>query len=357
MVELPEGVRPITHIFREAGYYTVIKAKTDFNFKADKLADSNDWKDRKTGQPFFAQVSFIEPHRRGQVKSATVVSAKDFDAFKYARDLPYPTDPAKVVLPPFYPDDPAVRRDYAGYLDAVRLLDQKVGALLKRLDDEGLAANTLVFFIGDNGICMPRGKQFLYEAGIHVPLIVRWPGAIEAGRVEERLVSGIDLAATSLAAAGIARPAKMEGMSFAGPSADPPRKYIIAARDRCDETVDRIRSVRNDRYKYIRNFMPELPWTQKNNYKDTSYATLAVLREWKQAGKLSPEQALFMADHRPAEELYDLKSDPNELKNLADAKDDAAQAALKELRGELERWIKATGDQGQFAEKAENVRK
>src|SRR6185503_17810883 len=181
-----------------------------------------------------AQVSIIEPHRRGSAK--TPEETINFDAFAYARKVPRPVNPQAVEVPPYYPDNPVVRRDIAGYLSALQILDQKVGRILKRLDEEGLTDNTLVVFIGDNGICMPRGKQFLYDPGIRVPLLVRWPGVIKPQTVEDRLVSSIDLAATTLAAAGVEPPKSMEGRPFIAPAAKPPRDFIIAARDRCDET-------------------------------------------------------------------------------------------------------------------------
>jgi arylsulfatase A-like enzyme len=347
MVTLPENVKPVSHLFQGGGYLTVINAKTDFNFRYDKT-DANDFKSRKPNQPFFAQYSFIEPHRKGG-------KAAYEDTFAYTRNIDDPTDPAKVTVPPYYPDTAVTRKDIAGYLDALRLLDRKVGALLQRLDEEKLADNTIVIFLGDNGICMPRGKQFLYDGGIHIPLIVRWPGVTQPGTVDDRLVSAIDITATSLAAAGVPRPANMEGKVFLGPDADAPRDYIVAARDRCDETVDRIRCVRTKQFKYIRNFMPDRAYTQPNNYKERSYPILAELRAWKKEGKLSPAQQPFMADARPPEELYDIQSDPNELNNLA--ADPARASTVKQLRQTLDDWIKTTGDKGQLPEEPANVRK
>ena len=354
MVDLPAGIEPVSHHLRKAGYFTAIKAKTDFNFRHDpkSIVDGDDWKARKSGQPFFAQVSIIEPHRRGSARSPE--QTIDFDAFAYARKVGRPVNPEEVEVPPYYPDDPVVRRDIAGYLSALQVLDQKIGALLKRLDDEGLTDNTLIFFMGDNGICMPRGKQFLYDGGIRVPLLVRWPGVIKPGTVENRLVSAIDLAATTLAAAGVEIPRAMEGRPFVGPGSDRPRDHIIAARDRCDETVDRIRCLRTDRFKYIRNFMPDRPYTQPNRYKDGGYPTLAALRKAHAEGKLNPTQAAFMAPRRPEEELYDLQNDPHELSNLASAP--AHERTLRQLRAQLDEWMKSSNDRGQYPEKAEHVR-
>ncbi|MBX6312153.1 MAG: sulfatase [Isosphaeraceae bacterium] len=343
--KLPDGVEPITAYFRRAGYFTAnvttpapglkVPGKTDFNFNAGKVFDGTDWSQRRPGQPFYAQVNFTEPHRGPAWPSAR-------------RQLKELVDPAKVELPPYYPDDPIVRDDWANYLDAINLLDEKVGKVLKRLEDEGLTENTVVFFLGDNGQCHVRGKQFLYDGGIHIPLLVRWPGRIPPGTVRDDLISAIDISATSLKLAGIDPPKHMQGRVFLGPNADPPRTMIFAARDRCDETVDRIRCVRTARYKYIRNFYPDRPYTQPNKYKETQYPALAVMKRLYAEGKLTPEQALFMQPRRPAEELYDLESDPHEVHNLAGSAEHAA--VLAKLRKALDDWMVETNDQGAIPE-------
>jgi len=266
-----------------------------------------------------------------------------------------PVDPARVKLPPYYPDHPIARQDWATYLDSIQLMDQYVGRILKRLDDEGLTENTVVIFIGDHGRCHIRGKQWLYDGGIHIPLIIRWPGKLKAGRVCDDLVSAIDISATVLKIAGIEPPKYMEGRVFLGPDANAERRpqvekrdYIIAARDRCDETVDRIRCVRTGRYKYIRNFMPERPYTQINRYKERSYPMLPLMKQLHSEGKLTPVQALFMAPRKPDEELYDVRNDPYEIRNLADSA--KHQKTLKKMRAILDKWIKDTSDKGQFPE-------
>jgi arylsulfatase A-like enzyme len=214
------------------------------------------------------------------------------------------------------------------------VLDDKVGRVLRRLEEEKLAGNTVVIFFGDNGRCHIRDKQFLYDGGIHVPLIIRAPGLTKAGTVSDELISGIDLPAVSLALAGIDLPPHMQGQAFLGPKAGRPRDYIFAHRDRCDETTDRIRCVRDKRYKYIRNFMPDRPYMQANKYKEQSYPAWNLMKELKAQGKLTAAQAAFTADRRPEEELYDIQSDPHELKNLAGA--EAHRDVLTKMRGELE---------------------
>jgi uncharacterized sulfatase len=346
---LPAPVRPITDYFREAGYYTVNeksglggRAKTDYNFNFEpgyKVFDGTDWTERPEGQPFYAQVNIFEPHR-----------GRPPDIWSFTSELPEDerVDPAAVKLPSCYPDDPVVRKDWAGYLDAIALLDKKVGATLKAIDDQGLRDSTAVVFFGDHGRPMPRDKQFLYDGGIRIPLIIRWPGVLEPGSESDELVQSIDLSASSLSIAGIERPEPMEGRIFLGENRDPSREYIFAARDRCDETVDRIRCVRGKQYKYIRNFMPERPYMQLNRYKETSYPTWRQMKRLHAEGKLTPAQELFLADARPGEELYDTIADPDEVHNLAASEEH--HEVLDRMSNVLNLWIQSTGDRGEIPE-------
>lgn len=341
---LPEGVKLVSQRFHDAGYFTAnvttaasgvrASGKTDFNFLAEQPFDGTDWSQRAPGQPFYAQINFMEPHRG--------------PAWPAARKQAELVDPTKVKLPAYYPDHPVARDDWANYLDAVHLLDTKVGAVLDRLEREGLAKNTIVVFFGDNGRCHVRDKQWLYEGGLHVPLIVRWPGgSVKPGAVQTGMVSAIDISATSLALAGLEVPKGLDGQPFLGPNAKT-RTEIFGARDRCDETVDRIRSVRTERYKLIRNYYPDRPYTQKNAYKERQYPVLNLMKQLHAEGKLTREQELFMAPRRPAEELYDLQADPDEIHNLAAAPEH--RKTLKELEARLDRWIAETHDRGAIAE-------
>ncbi len=337
---LPAEVTPFPDLFRAAGYHTSNlkdtpvggRGKTDFNFNLPGPPyDGTDWTQRTEDQPFYAQINFSETHR----------------AF-YA-DPDDPVDPDAVKLPPYYPDHPLARRDWALYLETTQHLDKKVGAVLDRLESEGLAEDTIVFFFGDHGRAMPRGKQFCYEGGMVIPLIVRIPEKLRpagwtAGSKNDQLVSHIDITATSLALCGIERPGNMQARVFIGPESDPEREIQFCARDRADETVDRIRAARTTQYKYIRNYLPERAYTQPNNYKDTSYPSLMLMRQLKAEGKLERDQMQFMADERPEEELYDLHADPYEVRNLA--LDPQYQLKLGEMRDQLEAWIEDTGDTG-----------
>lgn len=341
---LPEPVRVFTYYLREAGYHTSNlrnshglqgTGKTDFNFEAGQVFDGEDWSERRRGQPFYAQINFSETHR----------------AFR--RFTENPVDPARVELPPYYPDHPAVRLDWALYLDTVQHLDVKVGRVLERLKREGLWEDTIVFFFSDHGRPMPRGKQFLYEEGIRIPLIVRIPEkyrveGYQPGTVSDALISAIDITATTLWLAGLELPRHFHGRPFFGPDVQR-RAYIIAARDRCDETIDRIRCVCERRFKYIRNFFPERPYAQQNVYKDTMYPTLRVMRDLYEQGRLSGAAAAFLAPTRPEEELYDLVADPWEIHNLAAHPE--FRSTLERMRRILDQWIRTTSDQGQYPEK------
>ena len=334
---LPEGIHVFTKYFRDAGYLTALPygKKTDWNFKTRVTPyDTKNWDDLKKanqkGQPFFAQVQFSETHRK----------------FKHCKE--HPVDPAKVTLPPYYPDHPIAQQDWALYLETINVLDQKIGQVLQRLEDDGLADNTIVIYFGDHGRAHVRGKQWLYDGGIHVPMAVRAPGLIEPGSTIDELVNAIDFAPTCLKLCGIEPPKHMEGRVFLGPGRDKPRDYIVAARDRCDETFDRIRCVRDKQYKYIRNFMPERAYTQKNAYKERAYPMLKLMRSLHAEGKLTPAQQLFMAETRPKEELFDIGTDPWEVKNLADSP--KHQKVLETMRQRLDKWIQETGDKGQVPE-------
>jgi arylsulfatase A-like enzyme len=341
---LPQGVDLVSRRLRSRGYFTAnvreiasgLKAsgKTDFNFTAPDAFEGTHWRERSKDQPFFAQINFQEIHKG--------------PAFVEARKQQVLVDPAKVPLPPYYPDHPVVRDEFANYLDAMNLLDHKIGAVLKALDEDGLSGNTAVFFFGDNGRCLIRGKQWLYDAGIHIPLLVRWPGVTKPGTVREDPVSSIDITATALAMAGMTPPSNMQGQVMLGPGAKR-RDHIFAARDRCDATVDRIRCIRTSRYKLIRNFMPERPYTQANNYIETQYPTLGVMKKLHAEGKLNDAQALFMKPRKPEYELYDVIADPHEVQNLADTPQ--RKNTLQELSRKLDRWIEESNDQGRFPEK------
>jgi arylsulfatase A-like enzyme len=219
----------------------------------------------------------------------------------------------------------------------MQLADREVGEILKRLDDEGLADNTIVFFIGDHGRCHIRGKQFLYDEGTRIPMIMRWPGNVAAGQVNDDLVMSIDICATILEAAGITPPVPLHGKSLFSQEVKR-RKYTFAARDKTDDTHDAMRSIRSKDYKLILNLMPERAYCQFSFYKEGAYPPLAELNVLNLQGKLTPAQAAFMAPSKPPIELFDLRSDPHEIRNVA--ADPKYSGVKSELLAQLNRWRK-----------------
>ena len=340
-IVLPAGVKPVPLLFQQAGYFTANGSftgmldkvasreaprkagKTDYNFQYDQsIYDSHHFSHRQEGQPFFAQYQL----RGGKGRNIPT---------------PRPIAAADVTLPVYYPDDEVIRQDWALYLNSVMNTDLEVGRILKQLADAGELERTFIFFLTDHGISHVRGKQFMYEEGMRIPLVVRGPG-IEAGQVRPDLVLQIDLAATSLALAGIEIPTRMQGVDLLADDYQP-RKYIVSARDRCDETVDRMRAVRTENFKYIRNFYPQRPYLQPNAYKDNK-PIIRQMRTLHAADRLDQYQSLILAPVRPAEELYDLRSDPDELVNLAFSR--KGRRVLAEHQAMLNDWIVQSGDQG-----------
>src|SRR5262245_5216487 len=264
----PAGVKAFTEYLRAAGYYCSNDSKTDYNFEAppshappltvwDESSRTAHWRNRAPGQPFFAVFNLTITHE-SQIRT----SPEDFARNTAGLKPETRHDPAKAVLPPYYPDTPIVRNDWARYHDLITAMDLQAAKLLKELEEDGLTEKTVVFFWGDHGRGLPRAKRWLYESGIRVPLIVRWPGKIQPGMVREDLVSLLDLGPTVLSLAGVPIPAHMQGQAFLGPGAAPPRRYVFAHRDRMDESYDMMRTVHDGRYHYIRNFFPGRPYAQ-----------------------------------------------------------------------------------------------
>jgi arylsulfatase A-like enzyme len=365
-INLPAEVTPTPKLFQQGGYFTCIGSgltdldfrglpfgagkgkkaktggagnrlgKTDYNFEWDPaIYDSHDWAGRKPGQPFFMQVQL----NGGKLREGPEAARAKFREHVVS-ELGAVTDPSKVTLPPYYPRDPVLLQDWADYLDAVRITDLHVGRVLARLEKEGQLANTLIVFMTDHGISHARGKQFLYEEGAHVPLVIRGPG-VPVGQVRPDLVEHIDLAALSLAAAGLGVPAWMQGKDILAPNYAKPDE-AFSARDRCDETTEKIRSLRTDKFIYIRNYHPERPHLQPCAYKDGKQI-VQQLRALHTAGKLSElSEKLLFSPTRPREELYELAADRWQIRNLAD--DPAYATVLADHRRRLDAKLVATKD-------------
>jgi arylsulfatase A-like enzyme len=339
MIHLPKGVKTVPELFREAGYETFNRGKTDYNFVYNNkdLYSIGHWKDAR-GKPWFGQIQL-----KGGKNGKAVLKDK------------HPVSADQVTVPPYYPDVREFREAYAEHYACVLGTDVSVKKILDELEADGLTQNTVVFFLSDHGAPqLLRHKQFCYEGGVRVPLLGIWPdnpGALRRnGAVRDDLVSCIDLAVSSLALAGISIPKHMEGRDLFAPD-HKPRDHVICARDRCDYTIERIRAVVTRRYKYLRNFLTDRPYLQPQ-YRDGR--PLTVL--WKRLhaeGKLTPTAAAFTGKERPAEEFYDLDNDPHEMKNLVG--NPKHRTELDRHRAILETWMKETDDKGQYPESAEGL--
>ncbi|MDB4721245.1 sulfatase [Verrucomicrobiales bacterium] len=337
---LPEEVVPLPILFKRNGYYTFNEGtgKDDFNFEWDPnqfydhrgkrwnfkgATNGSEWTGRKKNQPFFGQIQISGGKSGKRVKK--VIS------------------PSEVPIPPYYPDIALVRKEIAHHYDCLMETDNEVGKIIAALKRDDLYDNTLIFLFSDHGYKLHRHKQYLYEGGIRMPLIVSGPCVQKGNRKD--LVSGIDISAASLVAAGISIPAKMEGRDFLS-EAYKPREYVIAARDRCDYTYERIRAVVTGRYKYLKNYLTDRPYMNPS-YKDP-WPVSKAFRKMMKEGKMNQNQLVFFGDKKPPEELYDLENDPHELVNLAN--DPKHKMALSRHRDILSDWIKLTGDKGQVVE-------
>ena len=340
---LPDSIKCFPEYLRAAGYYCTNNSKTDYNFPVPKTAwDESSrkahWRGRKPSQPFFAVFNYTITH-----ESRCRRTSKDQTTF----------DPAKVPIPPFHPDTPEVRGNWAHYYENIRTMDAQAGALLADLDADGLSDNTIVFFFSDHGAGLPGCKKWVWHSGLHVPFIVRFPRKFskfapgETGGVCDRLVSFVDFAPTVLSLTGTKIQDHMQGSAFLGDKVGKPRRYVYAHRDRMAERYDTVRVVRDAEYQYNRNFMPHLTWSQFVSYTEQMPA-MKVWRKLAEAGKLVGIQKRYFQPTKPMEELYDTKADPHQINNLAG--DPKYKDVLERMRAECEGWMKRTGDLGLLPE-------
>ncbi|MCA9104448.1 MAG: sulfatase-like hydrolase/transferase [Planctomycetales bacterium] len=348
---VPEaGIRCFTEYLREAGYFCTNRSKTDYQFEAPLTAwdrqgnRHEDWREREPGQPFFSVINLTMTHE-SQVRHP----ARQHEQLMERLDPQARHDPDAIAdtLPPYFPDTPAVRQDWAWYHDNISAMDAEVGRILARLEEDGLADNTLVVFWSDHGQGLPRGKRWLYDSGTHIPMIARWPGMLEPGQTREDLVSVLDLPATMLAVAGVERPEYFVGRVLLGPDQEPEPEYLFLHRDRMDEALDQTRGVRSRRFRYLRNYEPSRGYAQGIRYMDL----MPTMREWREAeraGTLSDVQRAWFRTPKPLEEFYDLQADPHEVENLID--DPRFAAEVTAMRQALEEWQVAVGDQGMLPE-------
>ncbi len=342
-VQLPEIAKLYPQFFHELGYYCTNNSKEDYNlYQPEGLWDDSSkkahWRNRDAGQPFLAVFNFTISHE-------SRLRTRPHNAIH---------DASSVTVPSYHPDTPEVRQDWAQYYDRVTQMDLEVGRILEQLKEDGLEDNTIIFYYGDHGCGMPRGKRWLYQSGLHVPLIVHVPerlqdlveGQYQRGTTSSRLVSFVDLMPTVLSLAGIRPPSYLQGKAFLGSYATEDPQYIYGFRDRMDERYDMSRAVRDDRFMYIRNFYPQRP---QGAYLDYMFKT-PTTRIWKEmfdAGELDDAQSFFWKP-KPSEELYDLQTDPYQVNNLASSTENAQ--TLARMREAVHSWMIAVSDVGLLPE-------
>lgn len=342
-IYLPDSVETLPEIFRAHGYYTYNKGKEDYNFQYDVSAlytatgrnNKEHWRHRDEDQPFFAQ---IQLYGGKYVHHPKIFKKRDWK-----------TDPDKAVktLAENYPRHEVIKKHWGWHYDGVKLTDQAIGRVLDELEQDGVLKNTIIFMFSDHGSYMPRDKQFTYQGGLHIPLILAYFGDenyLPSNSYRNDLVNLIDVSATALGFADIEIPDWFESRDLFTPDHEE-REYVISSKDRMDFTIDRVRSVRTKNFHYIRNFMTDRAYMQPQ-YRDRIKDYMKLMRQMHKKRELSPVIDWFYDDYRPAEELYDLRKDPDELRNLA--KKTKYQKQLEKMRGFLYNWIEKTDERGQY---------
>ena len=356
--ELPPHVKPFPTYVREAGYYCTNSSKQDYQFKTpkgvwDESSGKAHWKKRPDkNQPFFAVFNYTGCHESGIASKGKYDSVTE-GLEKIDRSV------AVESLPPYYPDTPIVREDWGRYYDVITAMDRWVGEHLQALEDAGEADNTIVVYWSDHGVGLPRAKRWLYDSGMHVPLIVRIPekyrvdGQGTPGTVSDQLVSLIDLGPTTLNLAGSKMPEHVHGQAFLGSNTPAPRDYVYGARDRMDERYDIIRATRDKRYKYIRNYESFKTFYQYMNTPERG-ALMQEIRRVQSEGTANEGVAKFLTPSKPIEELYDTQIDPHEMNNLAS--DPQYKNILGRMRKTHLAWVLETRDLGLVPEAEINAR-
>jgi len=337
-VPRPE-VRMFTEYLRSAGYYCSNNSKEDYQFIKtptawDESSPKAHWRNRTEGQPFFSVFNIEVTHE-------SKIWTKKTDSLWVNEDL-------NVPVPPYLPNTDIAKKDIRRMYSNIKEMDARVGDILKELEEDGLLENTIVFWYSDHGGPLPRQKRLLYDSGLKVPLIIKFPGSLYQGQRDGRMISFIDLAPTLLSLAGINLPDHIQGTAFLGRnmrSKEP--KYVFGAADRFDETTDRIRSVRDNRFKYIKYYNPDTPMFLEVSYRNQMPIMQELMRLQK-AGELSPEQQQWFRTNKPEEELFDLNNDPYELHDLS--WDPEFKEKLDELRLACNSWTKEIQDTGLIPE-------
>ncbi|NER17812.1 sulfatase-like hydrolase/transferase [Spongiivirga citrea] len=363
----PSEVKMISELLRMQGYYCTNNYKTDYQFKAPRTAwDESSpyahWRNRKKGQPFFSVFNFTETHESGLFepyghKYVETRHHKGGDRTYTWKSGKMTTEETPVYLPkktkfkipPYLPNTQVVRHDLWKVYNNIAAMDKQLGAILKQLEDDGLLENTIIFFYGDHGGPLPRQKRLIYDSGLNTPMIIRFPKKMRAGTKDEQLVSFVDFAPTLLSLIGINPPEYLQGKAFLGKyKSKNNRDYIHAAADRFDAFTDVIRAVRDEQFKYIRNYRPDQGYYLPVSYRER-IPTMQELLELREEDKLDEPQKQWFRAKKPVEELFDCGKDPHELVNLAE--NPANREKLIELRAEMDRWLKSIDDEPKKTEK------
>lgn len=349
VVPKSDKIKCFTEFLRKQGYYCTNNVKEDYNFITpeeawDESSDSAHWRNRKPGQPFFSVFNFMVTHQ-----SQTRYGIEKLNEINSTLDEKDRITPDDVEIPPYYPDTPIVRNNIASLYTQVHIMDKKFQEILNQLEEDGLRENTIIFFYSDHGTGLPRGKGYLHDTGIKVPLIIEFPekykhySPAKAGTFSDELVNFIDFPPTVLSLTGIDPPKYMQGKPFLGQYRKNSNDYVISIRDRRDEVLMFSRSIRTDKYHYIRNFLPHRPRMQRNFYSEIT-PIRQELRRLDNLGLLQSNEAWLMGDSVPVDELYDTETDPHELNNLAQEAEH--QEIMELLKRNLFSWMVETKDLG-----------
>jgi N-sulfoglucosamine sulfohydrolase len=357
----PDPMKAFPELLRRAGYATANFAKKDYQFgEPSTIWDidtgnylsplvSDLWAQLPKDKPFFAMVNLMSTHEGHLIAPDAVPTGKFAGLFsaiqkKQREDVRPVTSAEDVIVPPYYPDTPQVRQSLAQHYDNIHYMDSEVGRILQALEDDGLADNTIVIWTTDHGDALPRAKRSVYDTGLLIPLLIRFPDKQKAGTTDSQLISMVDFAPTILTFANAPVPEFIQGRNIFSPGS---RQYIYGSRDRMDLVPDRVRAVRDLHFKYIRNEMADIAYFRPLLFRDS----FPIMQSWWQqhnAGSLNKVQNFYFTAPRPAEELYDTQNDPWEINNIAD--DPKFRQKLIELRKELDAWTTRVNDRSNVDE-------
>jgi N-sulfoglucosamine sulfohydrolase len=335
----PPEVKCYTEYLRAKGYYCTNNVKTDYQFKSpitawDDCSTEAHWRNRPKDRPFFSIINLMTSH-----ESQVWDRANDPVAIK----------PEDVSVPPYYADTPTARRDIARVYSNITIMDREVGEIIAQLEEDGLKDETIIIFYSDHGGPLPRQKREIYDSGLKVPMVIRFPGSKHAGKTNDDLISFVDIPPTILSLADIEAPIYMHGQAFLGSYKTQPREYIFAARDRMDRQYDIRRAVRDKQFKYIRNYKPEVGCYQDIKFRKQGLDIMKELLLLRDAGELNDQQMYWFREKKEPEELYDITQDPHELYNLAEQPE--YQSTLEDMRKVHESWMRDIDDKGLMTEK------